>query len=178
MGARLGHIALYVVFLLGGCSSTLDVPKDQSAAEPTTPVLTATPIPEPTRSADPYADPHIHARQVAETFVRNVLEYDATTEDRTAFMGRVAPITTHDELDRLRRSPRAHLDWRTLRARQERVELAVTGVSVSSTGRIVVRAERTTRTTFATVRDFIAVDLELVGDGQGLRVAHAEGGGL
>lgn len=182
MGARLGHVAVFVLLLVGGCSSGFDVPADQPADQPaerpTASLHVATSIPEPTPSAEPYSAADVVVRQVAEAFVRGALEYDATAEKQPAFLVRVAPITTSAELDRLRRSPRAHLDWRALRSRTERVTVAVTGISVSATGRVLVEAERTTATSFATVREFIQVSLDLVPDGDTLKVARAEGSGL
>lgn len=179
MGARLGHVAVLVVLLLGGCGHRSNTSTEAPSNRPTTVPESVTSVPDPTSTPQPYVDAAGGVRRVAEAFVREALEYDATTEDATAFLGRVAPVTTSAELDRLRTRPRAHLDWRALRARQESVTVAVTGISVAATGRVLVTAERITTTSFATVRDFVQVSLELVPDSDGsLKVADAKGGGL
>jgi hypothetical protein len=178
MGARLGHVAVFVVVLIGGCTNRLNVPDERPAERPAVSLPIASSIPEPTPSTQPYADADADVPQVAETFVRAALEYDATSDEQTAFLGQVAPITTPVELARLRKSPRAHLDWRALATRNERVAVAITGISVSQSGRVMVEVEETTRTSFGTVRDFVQVILQLVADGSALKVARADGGGL
>ena len=137
-----------------------------------------TSIPEPPPSNQPYVDADAGREQVAEAFVRAALKYDATIEAADTFLKRVVPMTTPAELERLRKSPRAELDWQVMRGREERVGVIVTGVSVDATGQVVVSVERTTSTSFATVRDFVHVSLELVQQHGTLKVASARGGGL
>src|SRR4051794_38640673 len=136
MAARLGHLAVAVLLMLGGCST----PSRESAvrtAEPSNLTVTvASSIPEPTPSAAPYVDAPADLRPVVESFVHAVLEYDAVTEARTSFLSRASLITTPAELDRLRRSPRARLNWRALRDRNEAVSVIVTGINVAASGHV------------------------------------------
>ena len=178
MGARLGCLTVAAVLLLGGCGTKLHLPAADTPGQASAPATTAASIPEPAPSAPPYADAGTDVRAVAEAFVGTVLVYDASTGEAADFLGTVAPITTPTELESLRRSPRARLDWRVLRDRQERTAIVVTGISTAPGGRVMVTAERTTTTTFATVRDFVEVRLRLVASDGALRVAEAEGGGL
>jgi hypothetical protein len=129
-------------------------------------------------SPAPYVDGTGDVREVVNSFVSAVLEYDASAESAAALLERVAPITTPRELERLEKSGRARLDWQVLRDRKERVAVTITGISVATTGHVLVEAERTTVTSFATVRDFIQLNLELVRVDGTLTVAHAVGGGL
>jgi hypothetical protein len=120
--------------------------------------------------------------RVARRFTAQACGYDARREPRRGFLTDLAPIVTPDELERLRASARARLPWRVLRARGEVTRIRVDGVIVlpELQGRlgVVVRATQTTTTTFATVRDFLDVDLVLTHRQLGWRVAAAGGGCL
>jgi len=178
MGPRLGHLAVAVLLMLGGCSTAPGEPAAHPTRSSQPSVTVESSIPEPSPSAAPYVDAPADLRPVVENFVHSVLEYDAAAETRTSFLSRASLITTPAELDRLRRSPRARLNWRALRDRNEAVSVIVTGVSVAAAGDILVAAERTTHTSFGTVRDLIHLNLRVGHRHGGLIVAHAGGGGL
>lgn len=121
--------------------------------------------------------------QPARRFVLGVAEYDSVQEGRRAFLNDFRDVATVSERKRLARSARAHLPWRVLRARAERANLQVTGLSRAlpsgnSAVRVVVQGILTTRTDLAVVRSFQRFDLTLTRQQGEWRVATAEGPGL
>jgi len=127
----------------------------------------------------PFADPQPELRRLGIEFVRSSLTYDASAEDRAAFLSRVRPLVTPDELLRLRQSERAQLNWSVLRQRKERVTLKVTGATADTIGSVlVVEAVRTTKTAFATVRDLVEVTIAFQAVENDWLINSATGGGL
>lgn len=162
MGVRLGFAAVFLA--VAGCGIEPIAPP-QSAAEPA-----------PTA----YAGPSPQQENLARSFTKAALEYDARQDTRRGFLSDVAPWTTDAEHQRLTRSERANLNWPALRARRERTSVHVTGVSrlPGRAHELAVTATITTRSTVGTIRQFVLIGLHLEeSDGQTL-VTHASGAGL
>jgi hypothetical protein len=134
--------------------------------------------PYPAQTSAPYSPVPHELRSLAIRFVRTVCAHDASTETATGFITRAEPLATESEVNRLRTSPRARLNWSALRARDESSSVQVTGASQVGEGRVKVELIRTTRTDFATVRNFDRMTLEVANTVDGLRLADAHGAGL
>jgi len=129
----------------------------------------------------PYSPATAELRELAQRFARAVCAYDARREGAHDFLVRVSTVGTAEALDWLRLSQRARLNWSSLKARDERVAITVTGVSRVNHAdeiRLVVEFIRTTTTRFATVRSFDQLTLEVVDTPDGPKVADAQGAGL
>jgi hypothetical protein len=174
-------IAALAVLTATGCGRAADPvpPEPTPAAAASSP---ARGLPAPAIGASPTPPFRAATGEVAAVvvaFVRVVVEYDTTRENRVAFLPRLRGLATPAELARVARSPRTRLPWRVLRARAERTHLLVNGVSLQpDTGdglRVVVEATQTTHTTFATVTGFRRFTLTLVPAGPSWLVDRAVG---
>jgi hypothetical protein len=180
VGARIVQIATAAGLLACaacGPSTSLAVPAASTPSE----LLSVVPL-TPAESSAPYVEPSAAVREVARGFVLATLAYDASSEGPRDFLTRVEEFATPGEIGRLRRSGRAQLRWWVLRQRSEQVTVRVLGVSqgLPAADRQTVQVEvlRVTRSSVATVRDFVAVTLLVVATPAGWRVDGAEGGGL
>jgi hypothetical protein len=186
VGIWLGRFATVLcVLACGGCALGIGTLGSEDSTQPATsmPVLTSNaPAAAETVAPAPYVDPTDELRGLATRFVVAALSYDAWTEPRAAFLGRLAGLATDVERARLRRSERAHLRWWVLRQRLEHTTVHVLGVSQNANAaahvELHVELTRTTRSTVSTVREFVAVALVVVHTPQGWRVDRAQGGGL
>ncbi|RNL77596.1 hypothetical protein [Nocardioides marmorisolisilvae] len=116
---------------------------------------------------------------VSKRFVRTTFTYDALAQEKLAFLKRVRPLSTTAELSRLQHSSRAALNWPALRSRHESTRIRITGASSDlSASRIRIQAERTTRTSFGEVTDFIEVVVGVVQLNGDWKVSSATGVGL
>lgn len=170
MGVRAAVVAAVGLAILAGCGPKLD-----TGAEAPAESAGAT---APSQTTAPYSPAPHELRSLAIRFVRTVCAYDARSETATGFITRAEPLATDAELDRLRTSPRARLNWNALRARKESTSVQVTGVSEVGESQVKVELIRTTRTDFATVRSFDRMTLEVANTRDGLKVADAQGAGL
>jgi hypothetical protein len=137
----------------------------------------------PTPILGPIFTPAGHElRSVAASFLRATLEYDARTAGRLDFLAGLEPLATAGELARLKASGRASLPWRALRARNERTELVVHGISQTTspaqTVRLFAWVTITTHTDLATLQTLESVTLVLASTGDGWKVDQAHGVGL
>lgn len=164
MGVRLSaRMAVLLGFaplsLVSGCSL------GGSSEAPSVDVATSTVIDiEPIQDA--YAAAPVDLQRVVGRFLRAVCAYNSRHQHPLDFLDRSAGLTTSAAQDRLAASPRAHLDWPALRAREERSRVRVDGVSLvagSRTDQAVVFAtlSLTTITSFATVRAFETATVRL-----------------
>jgi len=121
-------------------------------------------------------------RAAAALFLRATLEYDARTAGRLDFLAGLQPLVTDGELDRLKLSERASLPWRSLRARNERTQLVIHGISQTTasaqTVRLHIWVTVTTQTDLATLQALEPVTLVLASSDGGWQVDHAQGAGL
>src|SRR5687767_12793481 len=111
MGSRTTIPVAALTLLIGtGCGHLAGPsPTDQTTA-PAPP--TAQPLqvePTGTSAAPPYRTATSEVTALAASFLRMVVEYDTTYEDKLAFLARVRGLATPAELGRLARSPRARL---------------------------------------------------------------------
>jgi len=109
--------------------------------------------------------------------------YDSAHEGRRDFLNGLRGVSTASEWEALARSDRARVPWPVLRARSERANLTITGMSrhLQSDGsvvRVFVLGVLTTRSDLAVLRSFEDFSLTLVRQPGGWRVAAAEGPGL
>lgn len=180
MGVRIGQVAAALcVVACSGCGAGVTqvaTPTPTTSPSPTV-VTPVAPTSEP-----PYLAPDEELRELATRFVTLALGYDAWSEERRDFLGRLQDLATKGEVQRLRRSGRAHLRWWVLRQRLEQATVRVTGVSrIPGAGdqvRLEVEAIRVTRSTVSTVQDFVAIALVAIHTPTGWRVDGATGGGL
>jgi hypothetical protein len=118
-------------------------------------------------------------RAVAASFLRATLEYDALTAGRLDFLADLEPLVTDAELARLEHSGRAGLPWRSLRARNERTELVIHGISQTTATaqgvRIFAWVTITTHTDLATLQTLESVTLVLASTGDGWQVERSPG---
>ena len=127
----------------------------------------------------PYGNPQQQAVAISKQFLRATLSYDAARQRKLEFLKRVRSLSTPAELSRLRHSSRTALNWPALRSRHEITRIRFTGASSdTSTSKILVQAERTTRTSFGEVSDFIELVVEVVQLNGDWKVASATGAGL
>lgn len=181
MGARIGQVAAALcVGFFAGCTLGLRV-EDPPSVRPSMLRSADGPTSDPAPEV-PYVEADVQLDALARRFVTSALAYDAWTEGPRAFLTRLEDLATRAELQRLRRSERAHLRWWVLRQRFEQVTVRVAGVSAETASEerqtLHVEAVRSTRSSAATVRDFVEVTLVVVRTPQGWRVDDAEGGGL
>lgn len=180
MGVRIGQIAAALcIVACSGCGAGVAPVATPTTTTPPSPMV-VTPV-APT-SEPPYLATDEELRVLATRFVTLALGYDAWTEEQRDFLGRLQDLATKGEIQRLRRSGRAHLRWWVLRQRLEQASVHVTGVSRSSDSddqvRLEVEAIRVTRSTVSTVQDFVEVALVAIHTPAGWRVDRAAGGGL
>lgn len=175
MGSRLGTAcAAFALLSCTACGGQADAAPETGRKVS----ATRTSHPEP---PSPYRDATGAMRKVALKFAEGVFEYESGRENRSDFQQRVAHLTTSKERTALLTSPRAQLPWRVLRARHERVQITISGVSVDTTRvspTLVVAATRTTRTDFGGVTDFVELRVELHPSSTGWKVDNASGPGL
>ena len=112
-----------------------------------------------------------------------VADYDSVQERRRDFLNGLRDVSTAAEWEALTGSARARLPWAVLRARSERANLSITGMSRpvhsgSSVVRVFVRGVLTTRSDLAVLHSFEDFALTLTRQPGGWRVATAEGPGL
>jgi len=137
----------------------------------------------PTLTLEPtFAPARGELRSLAASFLGAALEYDARTAGRLDFLADVEPLVTAAELHRLKHSARASLPWQVLRARGESTELAVNGItrttSPAQTLHLQIWVTLTTHTDFATLQELASVTLTLAPTGSGWQVDQAHGAGL
>src|SRR5689334_6657407 len=111
---RIGAIAVVLATsaVCAGCGLHLQATSDNSTA---TPDASQSVVAGTTGTPAPFVDPQPELRRRGIEFVRSSLIYDASAIGRTAFLSRVRPLVTSDELIRLRQSERAQLNWSALR---------------------------------------------------------------
>ncbi|GAB3785492.1 hypothetical protein [Nocardioides ungokensis] len=157
------------------CFACADVSGDQNARA-------AAALPSTQATGPGFATPSPYVRHLTARFVRAACEYDAATDGARDFLASIDRLVTPHELSRLADSPRAHLPWRVLRARQERTDVAVDGISQGASAaprvRVLVWITVTTNSSFAKVREHEHVTLSLIHDHSGWKVERARGAGL
>lgn len=127
----------------------------------------------------PYGIPQQQAVAIVKQFLRATLSYNSSKQRKLTFLKRVRSLSTPAELSRLRQSSRADLNWPALRSRHESTMIRFTGATSDvSTSRIRIQAERTTRTSFGEVNDFIEVVVGIVQLNGQWKVTSAIGAGL
>jgi hypothetical protein len=187
VGTRIAQVAATAICLLvcaacgSGIGNLASRPSPSAPAVATSTDATISPS-AGAESGAPYVESAEDVRGLATRFVTLVLSYQAHTEEARTFLGRLEGLATAGELDRLRRSERAHLRWWVLRQRGESAAIRVTGVSQQAESvspiRLHVEAVRVTSSSVGTVRDFLDLTLDVVRTPEGWRVDRAEGGGL
>ena len=119
---------------------------------------------------------------VARAFITAVCEYDAAVAEQLDFLAVVKHLVTPSELTRLKDSPRARVPWAVLRARSERTDVVIDGISTITSSpafvRLVARIRITTHTSLATVQALEQVTLALSPTDAGWKVDYATGAGL
>jgi hypothetical protein len=118
-------------------------------------------------------------RAVAASFLTATLEYDARTQGRLDFLAGLEPLATAGELARLKHSGRASLTWQALRARSERTQLVIHGISqttaTAQSVRLFAWVTITTHTDLATLQTLESVTLVLASTGDGWQVERSPG---
>ena len=182
MGSRTTIPVAVLTLLIGtGCGHLAGPsPTQQTPTVPApSPTRSLTVPPTDTAAAPPYRTATREVTELAASFVLMVVAYDTTQEGKLVFLQRVRELATPAELGRLAHSPRARLPWPVLRARAERTDLEVTGVTVQPGPadhlRVIVETTLTTHTTFATVTGFRGFTLTLVPADDTWLVDRAEG---
>ena len=170
------------LIVLTGCSDggTDEPTSDQSPTSIIVPPRTPTmsPSEEPRRPELPSG-----AFMVSKLLVESSLNYDACpTCSDIGFLDSVEMLTTRAELNRLQRSQRARVPWAAMQSRHERSRVEIIDIqgepSEADTWTVVVSGTRTIRTASATSRAFVQVRLTVIPNGDGWKVAGAQGPGL
>lgn len=197
MGVRTRRIAVIgCVLACTGCGVVL-----RSHSQPTASpfaVSSSVGVSEASSSPAPYTAPGTDLRTLADRFVVATLAYDSWLEEPGDFLTRAADLATRREVQRLRNSERAQLNWPALVQRFERATVHVVGISqkqvtatptagtasdfalesATVTATLQLEVLRVTRSDLGTVRDFVAITLVAVRTPAGWRVDRASGGGL
>lgn len=175
-------LVLAVLALTTSCGRAPLYAEPAPASPPSTPASStaAAEASAPARPTAPaYSTPPTPVERVARRFATQLVAYDSRRERALDFLAKLRPVTTRAALESLADSPRAHLPWSAMRARQERVALAITGTS--SRGRaeqrltLVVTGIAATRTDVATLRHPVELRLRMVRGQGGWRVSGLGG---
>ena len=169
--------------LLSGTSSSTRAQRSQGAPGSSKATHARAAMPASDAPSPIFGSPPPAVSRIARTFILGAADYDSAHERRRDFLNGLRGVSTASEWEALARSDRARVPWPVLRARSERANLTITGMSrhLQSDGsvvRVFVLGVLTTRSDLAVLRSFEDFSLTLVRQPGGWRIAAAEGPGL